>query len=93
MLLIHCPHCGPRAEHEFTYGGDATVRRPADPAAATDSATGAEWTGYVFLRDNPKGPHREYWLHQFGCRRWFEVRRDTLTHEIAATVPPGGEEA
>jgi len=29
MLLIPCPWCGPRSQIEFTYGGDATVRRPA----------------------------------------------------------------
>ena len=29
MLLIPCPWCGPRSQIEFTYGGDATVKRPA----------------------------------------------------------------
>ena len=32
MLLIPCPWCGPRNQIEFTYGGDATVRRPAPEA-------------------------------------------------------------
>src|SRR5712692_5722874 len=52
MLLITCPHCGPRDHVEFTYGGDATRARP-DPAAASDAA----WVDYVYLRDNPRGPH------------------------------------
>ena len=51
MLLIPCPHCGPRDETEFKYGGQAGVAYPADPDALTD----AEWVEYLFLRDNPKG--------------------------------------
>ena len=35
MLLIPCPWCGERNQVEFTYGGDATVRRPAADAPAT----------------------------------------------------------
>ena len=52
MLLIPCPWCGPRNQIEFTYGGDATVRRPA--ADAPDAA----WFAYVYLRDNPHGTAR-----------------------------------
>jgi heterotetrameric sarcosine oxidase delta subunit len=84
MILIPCPHCGERPETEFTYGGDGTVKRPADPAAADDAA----WHAYVYLRANPKGGHTEYWYHQFGCRTWFTLRRDTATHEI---LPADGE--
>ena len=35
MLLIPCPWCGPRAQAEFTYGGDATLTRPAPDAPAS----------------------------------------------------------
>ncbi len=28
MLHIKCPHCGLRSQNEFSYGGDATVKRP-----------------------------------------------------------------
>jgi sarcosine oxidase, subunit delta len=28
--------------------------------------------------------HFERWCHSFGCAQWFNVARDTLTHEIAA---------
>ena len=83
MLLIPCPWCGPRSQVEFTYGGDATVRRP-----ATD-APQAAWFDYVYLRDNPSGPHDELWLHAAGCRRWFRVRRHTRTHEILESAGPG----
>ena len=51
-MLIPCPHCGQRPHSEFTYGGDATLRRPAEPARASDEA----WFDYVYLRDNPRGP-------------------------------------
>jgi sarcosine oxidase subunit delta len=36
----------------------------------------------MFYRKNTKGIHHERWLHQFGCRQWFNVVRDTVTHEI-----------
>jgi len=76
MLLIACPHCGPRDQTEFAYGGDASVERPAVEASLE------VWVAYVYLRDNPAGLHEEYWQHVAGCRRWFRIRRDTVTHEI-----------
>jgi heterotetrameric sarcosine oxidase delta subunit len=82
MLIIHCPHCGPRDHTEFSYGGDATVRRPADGAPVET------WTDFVYLRDNPRGPHEELWQHVQGCRAWVVVTRDTLTHSISATRLP-----
>ncbi len=89
MLLISCPWCGPRDEHEFAYGGEAHIARPLDPGALSDEA----WADYLFMRANPKGRHRERWVHSHGCRRWFNVLRDTASHEILAvykmgTAPP-----
>ena len=78
MLLIPCPHCGPRDATEFRYGGQAGIAYPADPEALDDR----EWEAYLFLRDNPKGPWLERWVHVAGCRRWFDLIRDTLTNEI-----------
>ena len=91
MLQISCPWCGPREEAEFACGGEAHIERPADPATLSDD----EWADYLFMRKNPKGRHRDRWLHAAGCRRWFNVERDTVTHEIIATyemreTPPGG---
>ena len=80
MLQIACPWCGPRDEIEFHCGGEAHVVYPADPVALTD----AEWAHYVFVRTNPKGPHAERWYHAAGCSRWFNVVRDTVTHEMLA---------
>ena len=28
MLNIKCPYCGNRAQKEFAYGGDGTIKRP-----------------------------------------------------------------
>ena len=58
--------------------GQAGVPYPSDPAALSDE----EWARFLFFRDNPRGPFRERWVHTHGCRRWFELTRDTLTHEI-----------
>lgn len=78
MLLITCPHCGPREETEFRYGGQADVPYPADPEALSDE----DWARYLFFRDNPKGAFRERWVHTAGCRRWFTVVRDTVSNEF-----------
>jgi len=81
MMLIRCPWCGPRNETEFHYGGQAGVAYPEDPAALGDE----EWGRYLFVRANPKGLFHERWVHSAGCRRWFSVRRDTVTHEMPGT--------
>jgi methylglutamate dehydrogenase subunit B len=80
MLLIPCPWCGPRNQVEFTYGGDATAKRPSPDAPAET------WFEFVYLRANPRGPHEELWHHGSGCRQWFKVLRDTRTHDIIASA-------
>ncbi len=82
-MLIKCPWCGPRDLSEFSYLGDASVKRPADP----DAASRADWMDYVYYRDNPKGELEEYWHHIGGCRQWLRARRDTVSHEFSATAP------
>jgi sarcosine oxidase, subunit delta len=83
MLLITCPHCGPRDEIEFRWGGDSHVTRP------TLAATDAEWADYLFVRRNPKRRNAERWVHAAGCRRWFNVVRDTATHEVVRVYAMG----
>lgn len=78
MILIHCPNCGPRDETEYHYGGEAHVPYPEDPNALTDE----EWGRYLFYRNNPKGRFAERWVHSGGCRKWFNVIRDTATYKI-----------
>jgi len=83
MLIIDCPHCGPRSEEELTWGGQAGIVRPAEPSIADD----ATWTDYLFFRSNPKGIQFEQWCCSGGCGRWFKVARHTVTHEILDTWP------
>ncbi|ACI58809.1 sarcosine oxidase, delta subunit family (plasmid) [Rhizobium leguminosarum bv. trifolii WSM2304] len=88
--LISCPHCGARPKEEFSIRGDAGLARPA-PDAGADA-----WFDYVYLRDNPRGSHSEYWHHSSGCRRWLIVERDTVTHVVhgvrdAALAKLGGD--
>ena len=76
MLQIACPYCGVRDEPEFTFGGPSHITRP--PLESSDET----WADYLFLRENPASVHYERWLHAFGCNQWFNVARNTLTHEI-----------
>jgi methylglutamate dehydrogenase subunit B len=95
-MRIPCPHCGERDVREFSYLGDASVTRP-DPNAA-DALP--RFTDYVYVRDNPAGPHRELWYHGMGCQAWLAVMRDTRTHEVLGveslkqrTLAPGSPDA
>ena len=86
MMQIPCIHCGPRDESEFACGGTSHLARPA--LAESDQA----WGEYLFFRDNPKGLHVERWRHAQGCGQWFNLVRNTVTHEILSvysiTAPP-----
>ena len=75
-MRIPCPYCGARNSSEFSYLGDATVKRP------FDTGDDVAMHDYVYLRTNPAGPHRELWYHVSGCHAWIVVNRDTLTHAI-----------
>lgn len=77
-MRLNCPYCGLRDHSEFTFGGESRRTRPKHP----DQSTDAEWADYQFYRENPKGLHFERWVHGFGCRQWFNVVRNTVTHEI-----------
>jgi heterotetrameric sarcosine oxidase delta subunit len=78
MFLIRCPFCGEREQSEFTYGGEAHIVRPQDPAALSDE----DWANYLFMRANRNGIFAERWHHTAGCRRWFNALRDTSTDEF-----------
>ncbi len=85
MLQLNCPWCGSRDQTEFTYGGEAHIDRPLTPKDRSDE----DWGSYVFFRVNPKGFHRERWMHSQGCRRWFNLMRHTVTNEINGSYKPG----
>jgi sarcosine oxidase subunit delta len=75
MLFLICPNCGRRSIEEFCYGEIPTV-----PEGITDPAVRDLDRG--FIRTNPEGETTERWFHEFGCRRWFTVRRDTRTDRV-----------
>jgi heterotetrameric sarcosine oxidase delta subunit len=85
MLQIQCPYCGMRDEEEYRFGGESHLTRP------TLEANDVVWADYLFNRINPKGIAFERWLHSYGCGRWFNVARDTVTHEILVVYPMGAE--
>lgn len=76
-MLIPCPYCGPRDASEFTYSGDATIKRPEETNSNID-----DWSDYVYQRKNPAGDHQDYWHHVQGCRCILLVERNTVTHTV-----------
>lgn len=85
MLLIECPYCGPRAETEFAYGGEAHIVRPSDPANTSEE----EWAAFLYLRDNVKGVIAERWRHAHGCGRFMNALRDTRDDRFLAFYETG----
>ncbi|WP_154605062.1 sarcosine oxidase subunit delta [Arthrobacter sp. AQ5-05] len=85
MLLFSCPNCGPRNEGEFHYGGQAHVAYPTHPGDLSDR----EWAEYLFFRENTKGLFAERWVHSTGCRKWFNMVRDTVSYDIHAVYRMG----
>ena len=86
MFLVFCPYCeATREQEEFSTHGEAFIARPPDPEQLTDE----QWGNYLFFRSNPRGLHGELWYHAAGCRRYFNVLRDTVTYEIHDTCRVG----
>lgn len=79
MLLIDCPHCGPRAQIEFTY------ERTLDSIVMLDMPADEAVTR-LYARANPRGLDDELWRHSFGCRQWLLLRRDRVSHAILSVV-------
>jgi heterotetrameric sarcosine oxidase delta subunit len=84
MLLITCPHCGPRAQAEFVYERTMDSVLPLD--AAPDAAMEA-----LFARTNPRGVDDELWRHSYGCRAWMVITRHRITNELTAIRAIGPE--
>lgn len=80
MILIPCPHCGPRNSDEFSYLGEQSSRPGPD-------ASPSAWREYLYLKDNPAGWTTEQWYHAAGCRKFLIAERHTVTNEIRATRP------
>jgi heterotetrameric sarcosine oxidase delta subunit len=88
-MRIPCPFCGSRDSAEFSYLGDASVKRP--DTAKSDAGIDAAMYDYVYLRENPAGAIREYWYHGAGCHSWLVVERDTSTHHIVGATISSAE--
>ena len=79
MLYVFCPHCQEyRGEEEFHAKGQAHLARPSDPENCSDQ----QWGEYLYFRKNPRGLHHEMWYHAAGCRKFFNLTRDTVSYEI-----------
>lgn len=79
MMLVDCPHCGPRAQAEFTY------ERTLDSIVMIDMP-GDQAMSRLYARINPRGLDDELWRHSFGCRAWLVLRRHRTTHAIEAVA-------
>ena len=83
MMRLPCPYCGTRDEIEFRFGGESHIERP------DENVSDADWADYLFNRENPKGLQYERWVHVYGCRQWFNLVRDTVTHKVHAVYKMG----
>ena len=84
MYQIACPHCGPRAQTEFTYERtvDSVVVPGSDPVEAMQT---------LYTRANPMGLDEEIWRHTYGCRGWMILKRHRVTHVIDTVRALGPE--
>lgn len=83
-MQIACPHCGPRAQTEFSY--ERTVDSVVPLTAAPQDAMKT-----LFTRTNPRAPDEEIWRHTYGCRAWMVITRHRVTNEISAIRAVGPE--
>ncbi len=75
MLLIPCPHCGPRNQEEFAY------ERSLDSVVHLDDAPDVAIAA-LYSRANLRGEDHEIWSHT--CGQWLRLTRDRMTHAIRA---------
>jgi sarcosine oxidase subunit delta len=75
MFVISCPHCGPRADLEFSY------------ARAFEAVGAHADVAIMYARANPAGLAEELWQHTRGCRAWLVITRHRTTHAILAIRP------
>ena len=62
MLEIKCPYCGKRSQNEFSYGGDATVKRP----TLGEEISTEDWDNFVFLETTPEVNIQNYGIMFLG---------------------------
>ena len=65
--------------------GEAHIVRPKQPTELSDD----QWAEFLFMRKNIKGVQFERWNHSHGCRKWFNVVRDTSNDKIHSVYKMG----
>lgn len=86
MFHIYCPYCEEhRDEEEFHVSGEAHLARPED----ADNCSDEQWGRFLYFRTNQRGLYQEMWMHAVGCRKFFNIVRDTQTYEIMETYKMG----
>jgi len=78
-LKVTCPHCGAREYTEFWFGGEGLSHAS---SGAQSAERLEEDFRRVWLKTNAAGVQVERWFHHAGCRRWLEIKRDTLTNDF-----------
>ncbi|MFX0541089.1 sarcosine oxidase subunit delta [Roseovarius sp. S4756] len=81
MQIFPCPFCGPRDEREFHFAVEAGKARPEPAAEVID----ADWAGYLYAVEAPRGEAREVWLH-LTCGEYFVMTRDTVTRDVLGSA-------
>jgi heterotetrameric sarcosine oxidase delta subunit len=76
VLIIPCPHCGPRPVEEYRFGGEL----PEPPESITDEHE--RDLDRVWFFTNVEGVQTERWFHAGGCHRWATYQRDTSTDTV-----------
>lgn len=76
MLIVPCPHCGPRNSADMRYVGESHTRP--DPNTTSPEA----WRHHLYMRDNPAGWLTETWYCRSGCRKYLSLERNTVSNEF-----------
>jgi heterotetrameric sarcosine oxidase delta subunit len=84
VLVIICPHCGPRNSDEYSFQGEIVPR----PDVTSDAG---EWRRYLYVKENAAGWQKERWFHVSGCRRFLNIERDNVTNEIRSVTDVAGD--
>lgn len=76
-IKIRCRICGWRPVEEFVYGEIPVV--PDDIKAKGEEAYEFD---FGYMRNNTEGVQQEAWFHAYGCRRWTNIQRNTVTDAV-----------
>jgi heterotetrameric sarcosine oxidase delta subunit len=87
VIVIDCPHCGPRESSELVYWGEA------EGSSAGEGDGIESWRRALYFRRNHDGWVRERWLHVAGCGRYVEVERHRTSNVSRRPTAPTGDTA